>query len=236
MSIIYKTTNLVNGMIYVGQHYTSANDGYLGSGPFFKTIIKKFGKENFIRETLEHCERKDLNKIEKYWISELSANNPDIGYNKTIGGQGGLKAGLTMSENQKLKISETRIKLGSAKGKNNPMYGVSLCGELNGMFHKHHSIETKLKMSQLKMGYKRTEQSKKKQSESNMGKNNPNYGNHKIAGENHFNNRYIYTLENGENYWKFFTKKERDSAMHSFTRKKSDNIIYKGIKIQRIEK
>ena len=233
--IIYKTTNLINNLIYVGQHKTSADDGYLGSGSLLKLAIKEFGKENFKREILEHC-TSGLDNRERFWIAELHSNDPAIGYNRTVGGQIGWNTGIPLSKNQKLKLSETRIKLGLASGKNNPMYGVSLYGELNGMYKKHHSEETKNKMSQLKTGYKRTEESKKKQSKSNMGKNNPNFGNHKIAGTNHFNNKYIYNLENGKNYWKYFTNKERDSIIHSFKRKQSDNIIYNGIKIQRIKK
>lgn len=236
MSIIYKTTNLTNGKIYVGQHYTSADDGYLGSGPTLKKVIKEIGKENFKRKVLEYCDSKDLDNRERYWISELSANNPEIGYNKTVGGQIGWNSGIPLSQNQKLKISKTRIKLNISSGKNNPMYGVSLYGELNGMYNKCHSEESKKKMRELKIGYKRTEESKKKQSKSNMGKNNPNFGNHKIAGEKHFNNKYIYTLENGENYWEYFTKKERDCITHTFKRKQSNNINYKRIEIQRNKK
>ena len=51
--IIYKTTNLINGKIYVGMHSTdNLNDGYLGSGWILKQVIKKYGKENFKREVL----------------------------------------------------------------------------------------------------------------------------------------------------------------------------------------
>jgi len=34
--IIYKTINQINGKYYVGQHNTSANDGYIGSGIILK--------------------------------------------------------------------------------------------------------------------------------------------------------------------------------------------------------
>lgn len=49
--IIYKTTNLVNEKIYVGQHLiqpeTSANDNYLGSGLLLIKSIKKVWKTKF---------------------------------------------------------------------------------------------------------------------------------------------------------------------------------------------
>ncbi len=52
-AIIYKTTNLINGKIYVGYHNTDINDGYLGSGTIFSKALKKYGKKNFVREVLE---------------------------------------------------------------------------------------------------------------------------------------------------------------------------------------
>jgi hypothetical protein len=56
--IVYKTTNLLNGRFYVGVHGTESVeefDGYYGSGFLLKPAIKKYGKENFIRETLVEC-------------------------------------------------------------------------------------------------------------------------------------------------------------------------------------
>ena len=47
MSIIYKTTCLINNKIYIGQHCTDAEDGYLGSGDLIKKAILKYGKHNF---------------------------------------------------------------------------------------------------------------------------------------------------------------------------------------------
>lgn len=41
MGIIYKTTNLITGKCYIGQHYTDADDGYLGSGILILLSIKK---------------------------------------------------------------------------------------------------------------------------------------------------------------------------------------------------
>ena len=40
---IYRTTNLINGKYYIGQHHTEdLNDGYLGSGRVFIQAIKKY--------------------------------------------------------------------------------------------------------------------------------------------------------------------------------------------------
>lgn len=51
---IYKTTNLVNGKIYVGKRQMPHfDDSYYGSGTVFKAALKKYGKANFKREILE---------------------------------------------------------------------------------------------------------------------------------------------------------------------------------------
>ena len=86
--IIYKTTNLVNGKIYVGQD-SNNNPKYLGSGTILWNAINKYGIENFKKEILEVCNSKEeLNEREKFWIKELDAKKPN-GYNITDGGSGG---------------------------------------------------------------------------------------------------------------------------------------------------
>lgn len=45
--IIYKTTNKINGKIYIGR-YCGNRSSYLGSGSYLKRAIRKYGKDNFI--------------------------------------------------------------------------------------------------------------------------------------------------------------------------------------------
>lgn len=85
--IIYKTTNLINGKIYVGQTHQN-RESYLGSGKLLLSAIKKYGKENFSRETLCECsDIEELNDKEKYYIAKFDATNKNIGYNIKAGGQ-----------------------------------------------------------------------------------------------------------------------------------------------------
>lgn len=92
---IYKTTNLITGLIYVGQHKATKFEPnrYMGSGNRIKLAIKEFGKENFKCELLETAETpEELNNKEEYWVDELQARNPAIGYNVKKGGE---QLGLT---------------------------------------------------------------------------------------------------------------------------------------------
>jgi group I intron endonuclease len=98
--IIYKTTNLINGKFYVGQD-SKNNPEYLGSGTLLKRAIKKHGRNNFIKETLDVCStQEELNEREKYWIKETKAQ--ELGYNIAEGGTGG----NTYSEETKQKVSQ----------------------------------------------------------------------------------------------------------------------------------
>jgi group I intron endonuclease len=111
--IIYKTTNLINGKFYIGQdHYDNPN--YLGSGLLLNRAIKKYGRENFKKETIEVCiNQEQLNIREKFWISELKSTTKNIGYNIALGGTGGdTFSGASESEKKRRgkKLSESYYK------------------------------------------------------------------------------------------------------------------------------
>lgn len=85
---IYKTTNLINGKVYIGQHKSKRFDrNYYGSGILIAEAIKKYGKENFKIELVEECNSKEeLNDAEIYWIKKFDAVNNDNYYNIALGG------------------------------------------------------------------------------------------------------------------------------------------------------
>jgi group I intron endonuclease len=153
--IIYKTTNLINGKFYIGQDGKN-NPKYLGSGTAFKLALKKYGKENFIKEVIEVCSNQDeLNEKEKYWIKETKAI--ELGYNLAEGGFGV----SNMSDEIKQKISKSKkgkklSKEHSEKAK-------------NAFKGKKHTEETKRKLSEINKGKKLSPEHIKKMSESHKG-------------------------------------------------------------------
>lgn len=86
---VYKTTNLINGKYYIGK-YAGRKITYLGSGIALRKALVKYGKVNFKRDILEHCNSlEELADREKYWIDLFDAVRDPRSYNLTEGGHGG---------------------------------------------------------------------------------------------------------------------------------------------------
>lgn len=107
---IYKVTNKINGKVYIGQTIQNVKDrwyrhcGYSGLSKkemnmHIKRAILKYGKENFIVETLEDCDVSELDDREKYYIEFY--NSYKEGYNSTTGGYDGLRGLHTPEDKQK---------------------------------------------------------------------------------------------------------------------------------------
>ena len=165
---IYKITNIVNNKIYVGKtkktiairyksHLRQAEKNlelHKTSIPLYNAI-NEYGIDNFIIEEIEECPLDILDEREIYWIKQLKAQDPNIGYNICSGGEGGpggpMFAGHHHSEETKQKMSLDRM------GDKNSNYGNHWeqsdelrklhselsSGENNGMYGKTHSEESK---------------------------------------------------------------------------------------------
>ena len=196
---IYITTNLINNKHYVGQRKIRGNNSdnlYLGSGKLLTCAIRKYGKENFVREILDYADsQEELDYLEDYYIELNQATTNPFFYNIAKGGNGGNKtAGWT--EEQRLRFSQECSERTS--GERNPRYGAKLTPEHKQLLSTLHSDpefkkryqtdEFREKMSKVTRGKKNgmhgrkhTDESKKKMSENSKGKNcgqlNGNYGN-----------------------------------------------------------
>lgn len=135
--IIYKTTCLANGKIYVGQT-TSSDPSYLGSGRKISDAIKRYGACNFKRETLKECSnQRQLDAWELVFIKKLRATDPKIGYNILPGSATGF------GQVNPAKLPEVRKRMSNkAKLRGSNRTGV------------HHSEEAKKRMSKARQKYK----------------------------------------------------------------------------------
>lgn len=139
--IIYKVTNRINGKIYIGQTSLSLTErkaGHIrkaraGCPYLLARAIVKYGADNFIFETINHCSSKEeLDAKEIELIREYKSKSP-VGYNMTDGGEGTL--GFFPGE-------ETRLKMGKAHKGNKYSLGVK------------HSEEWKTRKSKQMLGNK----------------------------------------------------------------------------------
>jgi len=136
----------MNGKIYIGQDIHN-NPNYLGSGRYFKRALEKYGKENFKKEILCECSSlKELNEAEIFWIKELDAQNPEIGYNIANGGRSGFTGYHSEETKKKMSIlAKNRIR-------------------------KPHSEETKKKIAKGNTGKIVSEETRKRISEKSKGR------------------------------------------------------------------
>jgi group I intron endonuclease len=193
--IIYKTTNNLNGKIYIGQDKNN-NSSYYGSGKKLQRAIKKYGKENFKKEILEECvDESHMNEREVYWISFYNSQDRKIGYNISEGGkEGDRKIGQDIAKNGIYNYWEQKYGKEEADKRKNQQIekivkhnienGTDLTkkGRYNIWIEKYGKeeadrkhLEWRLKISQyqqykLETGWEHTEESKNKISKASKGR------------------------------------------------------------------
>lgn len=176
---IYKTTNLINGKIYIGQCKRKKEpEKYIGSGNYLKKAIKKYGRENFSREILEDgiSNSEILNEREKYWIKLYDSTNPSVGYNISPGGNAGLsseKAGKTYEEmygGEKAKEIKKKVSLGRS---GIPASQATIDSTRRRMTGATFSESTRKKQSDARRGKKLSPETRRKMSESRTGEKRP---------------------------------------------------------------
>lgn len=135
---VYKTTNLINGTIYIGVHKTSnMHDTYIGSGKLLKNAIKKYGRDNFSKEILYTFDNpKDAYSKEFELVNELFILD-ESNYNLALGG---------------IPTTDFYPNRRYLTGENHPMWG------------KKQSEESNKKRSQTQTGRKMTPESSIKKS------------------------------------------------------------------------
>jgi len=171
-NIVYRTTNLINGKIYIGVHCTNnINDGYIGNGIYkqsntnrrtynqaFVNAVRKYGYENFKREVLYEFESAELAYWwESYLVDKDFLSRKDT-YNVKGGGSssfyvskeirqkiGSYKKGIPLTEEHKRKIKETSSKRKLSE-EHKKRISQARIGIVPWNKNKKHTEETKNKM------------------------------------------------------------------------------------------
>lgn len=192
--IVYKTTNLINNKIYIGVHKRNDSKNiYLGSGIVLTKAIKKYGKKNFIRETLfEFKTKKEAYEKEKEIVNEQFVDRKDT-YNMKTGGFGN---GVFYSKlvNVKDKNGNTsRVSINDPRYLSGELIPI-VSGEGNPMYGKKQSKESKLKNRLAHLGKVTSEETKEKLRKSLSGENAPNFIGYYITPVGNF-----VSLQDGQN-------------------------------------
>lgn len=162
---IYKTTSKIDGRFYIGKSEKSIEEtkNYFGSGILIKNLIKKYGKENFVKEILfETNEKEELNKKEIFFIENLNAfNRKSGGLNIAKGGTGG----DTISHHPDIKRISKNYKKWSKKywtEEKKQELSLKYTGENNPFAKKKHKKESKDAISIKKLGKPNSKKTNKK--------------------------------------------------------------------------
>lgn len=222
---IGQTTKDVNKRF--NQHVSRSNHDK--SNNKFHNAIKHYGKENFKVQIIEECDDELLNDRETYWINHYRKIN-EAKYNIAGGGYNSPfkyktpeeirdivnKTKKTMSEKSEEELKEIHKKCGRA-GESNPNFGGSEkhklgCkmfyknnpgvhkGKNNSFYGKHHSEETKERLSNIHKGNCYNPMFKIQ-----SGENNFNYGKH---GKDASNHREVRITFSDGSYMDFETRKQ----------------------------
>ena len=111
----------------------------------FYEAIQLYGWDNIEHlVVVDNLTKEEAKELEEQLIRDYKTYDSNYGYNKLIG--------CKMTEEQKIAIS----------GENSHFYGKDMAGENNPFYGRHHSEETKTKLSEANKGRCRTEETKNK--------------------------------------------------------------------------
>ena len=179
---VYETTNLVNGMKYIGAT-TNFKNTYIGSGIEIKKAIKEYGKKNFVKRILSFAySLSELSKLEVYFIKRANADTNSLYYNVLPRGNYSFYEDTYVEENNYRILEDIKEKSLLSKEQNkdktNPNYG------------NYWTDEQKINLSE-----------KRKKNGKSKGKNNSNYGK---KDELAINGKKIYMYDKDYNLEKVF--------------------------------
>ena len=165
---IYKTTCNVTGKYYIGMHSTdNLEDGYLGSGKRLRYSVRKYGPENHSREILEFCKSREELIIKETEIVNLNEIAKEECMNLVIGGTGGWTIDQQKENAKKSNIRQKWLR------ENDIDWSIAYNKKLSIALYNQYANGTREYCFQGNFdwtGKKHSEETKKKMSESQQGK------------------------------------------------------------------
>lgn len=152
--IVYKISNKVNGMLYIGittknlEHRWKMHLNWARSMKPYKLheALNILGKDNFLIEQIDSAEDfKSLKDLEKKYIKSYNCIYPN-GYNLTAGGQGVL--GIKFSNETKKRLSE----LGKIRGNKNMITKEAIEKSRISRTGKKRTVAQKMTMAKNRIG------------------------------------------------------------------------------------
>lgn len=151
---IYKTTLVLTGHYYIGQHSTNnINDKYLGFGHKLHEYIKIYGRENFKREILEYAkDRLELDKLERKYVTKELIESDSLCLNLKSGGDSGQWISQeALNKTHKIWLNKTPEERALIRQRIKENHA-DCSGEKNSFYGKKHTDETKQKISNSRKG------------------------------------------------------------------------------------
>lgn len=168
---IYCIENIINNKKYIGQskningrwyrHKKMLNCG-THDNDYLQKSWDKYGEENFKFYVLEYCNEDELDEKEIYYIDLHNTLDRGYGYNLKSGGQNyGVKLSEYVRKKQSIALKKVYAdnedlrmmrKNNALEQWSNPEIKAKILGKNNGMYGKHHTEETRKKMSEQKKG------------------------------------------------------------------------------------
>ena len=170
LGYIYRYTNQINGMTYIGQTWDIANRRKYHeslsskSCPRFLHALKKHGVDAFDFDIITTATNQGmLDALEMCYITVLNTLSPN-GYNLKTGGYGGKH-----SDETKAKVAKAqRLKWEDDKYREKGLKQVQEMSQSN--IGKHRSIETRTKMSESSKGKAKSIEARQNMSKAQSGK------------------------------------------------------------------
>lgn len=229
---IYKTTNLINNKIYIGQKKSNFFvPSYFGSGTIIKRAVDKYGIDNFKIEIVQWCKnREELNNAEIYWIKTLKSQfGFGNGYNICDGGyfsdsfthnpnKEAIRLKMSIANTGRKHTDEWKKKASKrVSGKGNPMHGVTSPAKGKVMSDKQkrkisesnkNKKFTKEEKELRTKRHKETVRNRSKKKKEEVSKNCSKAAKERLKNNPHPQNKTVYVYEDNVLVNEFINKKE----------------------------